>query len=368
MRPSSSAAKRPITSAASSAANLAKAAHGMRPRSSAASSVPIVPEVGNVAQQPRQDLDAIEADLAAKCAHYGYDISKVSPGNLRNAARLSAYHQEHGTDPTGETPLALWVRDMCKEMCVDAEPQFDLTTGFRIMSAWVGRYLCNDSDGELEEATREEGGLGDVASDSDSVYEMIATADLLNMVPGWNWGVDPKRYRQQNGIEADLEERYHDKTGSYPTNEDFCVYRYKPDCDEIVPNAARFREHHRVYGTEPKQGTTLGNWVKNMRARYKREELKASVITLLSVVPEWRWEVGQTQKELRAATAISEKFKENAEAFRQYREKHNADPPQGKPLGKWVDNMRQRRRKETLTAAECELLTDTPGWRWDARR
>ena len=31
---------------------------------------------------PPQDLDAIEAELVAEYAHCGYDISKVSPGNL----------------------------------------------------------------------------------------------------------------------------------------------------------------------------------------------------------------------------------------------------------------------------------------------
>ena len=189
-----------------------------------------------------------------------------------------------------------------------------------------------------------------------------ATSDLLNMVPEWSWHSVATPYRDQNAIEADLEERFREKSGAYPKASDFKTYRFYPSSDKTLPNAASFREHHRVHGKDPKEGTTLGNWVMNMRARYKNEKLTAAVKTSLSVVPEWHWEADRQ----RAPDTLSAKFSENAEAFRKYRQEHGEDPPRRDPLGRWVMNTRQRWKK--LTVAERDVLTNMKEWRREARK
>lgn len=136
---------------------------------------------------------------------------------------------------------------------------------------------------------------------------------------------------------------------------------------------AHLRRYVDVYGTshvgqhEVVDGFTLGQWVSNRRADYRRGRLPAERITLLeNEFPDWQW---NPQDEASVAA-----FETGVDHLRRYVAVHGTsnarqrDVIDGFKIGQWVANRRADHRRGQLSAERIDLLESTcPDWQWSTR-
>jgi SAM-dependent methyltransferase len=108
----------------------------------------------------------------------------------------------------------------------------------------------------------------------------------------------------------------------------------------------------------PPRNSPLGSWIHSRRGEYKKGgKLSADRITALEAVPFWSWD------------AREDTFLETLEALKAYVTEQNKLPLWSeKPLGQWINRLRQGYKKGKLSKYRITALEAVPHWTWTGVR
>jgi hypothetical protein len=107
-------------------------------------------------------------------------------------------------------------------------------------------------------------------------------------------------------------------------------------------------------------GFRLGEWATGQRSLHAKGDLAADRARRLQELPDWTWNTRADKWEAGFTTLL-----------RYVEDNVYARVPQscvfdGYPLGQWVSNQRQSRRKGTLDPDRERRLQELPDWTWEA--
>lgn len=108
-------------------------------------------------------------------------------------------------------------------------------------------------------------------------------------------------------------------------------------------------------------GFSLGRWVSWQRVTYGNGRLSPERVAALEAVAGWTWD------------ARASRWREHQLVLEQFVERHGhalvpaAHIEDGWPLGAWVVEQRQNRRRGTLAPDRAAELEKLAGWAWNTR-
>ena len=121
---------------------------------------------------------------------------------------------------------------------------------------------------------------------------------------------------------------------------------------EMYGRLLRFTEENGH--SQPPKNTLLLRWVQNQRTSYKEKRLSSERINLLESIKTWTW------------NRLDSRWEESIKNLREFalKNKHTF-PNQKESLGKFVQNLRVKYKKNKLSQDRIKTVENIPFWIWD---
>ena len=209
---------------------------------------------------------------------------------------------------------------------------------------------------------------------------------MLSEIPGWAW--DGKEAVWQENYQKTV--RLHEETGDYHANrsEDRALSQWQSVQREyykkglLVPHRVKLLSEIPGWAWDQKEDAwqdsyqktvslhketgnyfvsrdkdlALYRWQIKQRAHYKKGQLAQDRVQLLNEIPGWTWDAEEA--------AWQENYQKTV---RLHKETGDCRATRGKdPLGAWQTGQRVNYKKGQLAQDRVQLLSEIPGWTWDA--
>ena len=200
----------------------------------------------------------------------------------------------------------------------------------------------------------------------------VPASCVVDGYPLGNWVVRQRSLHAQGTLDADRERRLLGLPGTLDADRERRLLglpgwtrdALTPQWEEGFAALLRYVEdngHALVPQSCAIDGFPLGQWVSNQRQSRRRGTLDTDRERRLLGLPGWTWD------------ALTAQWEEGFAALLRYVEENgHARVPtscvvDGFPLGQWVSNQRQSRRRGTLDADRESRLRVLPGWIWKVK-